>query len=238
MVRWPLPILAATFAVALVGLLTLPGYKPSYDDRAYLPSFIPANEGFAAADRHFSQARMKPEILMIESDHDMRNPADFLVLDKLAKGIFRVPGISRVQAITRPDGTAMDHTSIPFQISMQNAGQVQTMKYQRDRMNDMLKQADEMAKTIATDAADVRADDPARRPPRTAWSATPRRCSRSPTSCATTSRTSTISGGPIRSYFYWEKHCFDIPICWSLRSIFDALDGLDQINEKLNTLVG
>ena len=93
---------------------------------------------------------MKPEILMIEADHDMRNPADFLVLDKLAKGVFRVPGISRVQAITRPDGTAMDHTSIPFQLSMQNAGQLQNMKYQRDRMNDMLKQADEMTKTIAT----------------------------------------------------------------------------------------
>ena len=149
-VRWPLPILAVSFAVALVGLLTLPGYKPSYDDRAYLPKFIPANQGFAAADRHFSQARMKPEILMIEANHDMRNPTDFLVLDKLAKGIFRVPGISRVQAITRPDGTTMDHTSIPFQMSMQNAGQMLTMKYQRDRMNDMLKQADEMTKTIAT----------------------------------------------------------------------------------------
>ena len=23
---------------------------------------------------------------------------------------------------------------------------------------------------------------------------------------------------PIRNYFYWEPHCFDIPICWSLRS--------------------
>jgi RND superfamily putative drug exporter len=77
-VRWPLPVLAATFAVALVGLLTLPGYRASYNDRAYLPPFIPANEGFAAADRHFSQARMKPEVLMIESNHDMRNPADFL----------------------------------------------------------------------------------------------------------------------------------------------------------------
>ena len=44
----------------------------------------------------------------------------------------------------------MDHTSIPFQMSMQNAGQLQTMKYQRDRMNDMLKQADEMTKTIVT----------------------------------------------------------------------------------------
>ena len=23
---------------------------------------------------------------------------------------------------------------------------------------------------------------------------------------------------PIRNYFYWEPHCFDIPVCWSLRS--------------------
>ena len=37
---------------------------------------------------------------------------------------------------------------------------------------------------------------------------------------------------PIRSYFYWEKHCFDIPICWSLRSVFDSLDGADQVSEK------
>lgn len=86
---------------------------------------------------------------MIESDHDMRNPTDFLVLDKLAKGIFRVPGISRVQAITRPSGTTMDHTTIPFRLSMQNAGQVQSLHYQRARMNDLLTQADEMAKTIA-----------------------------------------------------------------------------------------
>ena len=68
----------------LIGLLALPGYTPNYNDRAYLPDFIPSNQGFAAADRHFSQARMKPEILMIESDHDMRNPTDFLVLDMFA----------------------------------------------------------------------------------------------------------------------------------------------------------
>ena len=33
---------------------------------------------------------MMPEIMMIEADHDMRDPADFLILDKLAKAIFRV----------------------------------------------------------------------------------------------------------------------------------------------------
>src|SRR6478752_78066 len=82
-VRWPAPILAATCAIALVGLLTLPGYETSYNDRLYIPKDIPANLGYAAAERHFSQARMMPDILMIETDHDMRNPANFLVLNKL-----------------------------------------------------------------------------------------------------------------------------------------------------------
>jgi putative drug exporter of the RND superfamily len=235
-VRWPLPILAVTCAVALVGLLTLPGYKANYNDREYLPTFIPANEGLAAADRHFSQARMKPEILMIESNHDMRNPTDFLVLDRLAKGIFRVPGISRVQAITRPDGTTMDHTSIPFQLSMQNAGQLQTMKYQRDQMNNMLKQADEMTKTIATMQ---RMYDLMKQ-----LVATTHRM------VGDTEEMQQITNElrdhiadfedfwrPIRSYFYWERHCFDIPICWSIRSIFDTIDGVDQITERLKTLV-
>ena len=52
-VRWPVPILAATLAVALIGLLALPGYKPSYNDQKYIPKNITANLGYAAADRHF-----------------------------------------------------------------------------------------------------------------------------------------------------------------------------------------
>ena len=48
-VRWPGPILAATVAVALVGLLALPGYKTSYDARHYIPAWAPANMGYAAA---------------------------------------------------------------------------------------------------------------------------------------------------------------------------------------------
>ena len=155
-VRWPGPILVGTIAISLIGLLTLPGYRTNYNDRNYLPADLPANEGYAAADRHFSAARMNPELLMIESDHDLRNSADFLVIDKIAKAVFRVPGISRVQAITRPDGKPIEHTSIPFQISMQGTTQQMNQKYLQDRMADMLVQADEMNKTIATMDEDVR----------------------------------------------------------------------------------
>src|ERR1700744_507698 len=148
-VRWPAPILVATISVALIGLATLPGYQTSYNDRLYIPKDIPANLGYAAADRHFSQSRMMPEILLIESDHDMRNPADFLVLHKLAKRVFRVRGVSRVQAVTRPEGTPIEHTSIPFMISIQNAAQLQTMEYMRPRVDEMLKQAELIDKQIA-----------------------------------------------------------------------------------------
>ena len=36
-VRWPAPILVVSIAVALIGLLALPGYKTSYDTRPYIP---------------------------------------------------------------------------------------------------------------------------------------------------------------------------------------------------------
>ena len=93
---------------------------------------------------------MNPELLLIESDHDLRNSADFLVIDKIAKAIFRVPGIGRVQAITRPSGKPVEFSTIPAQMSLGGVGQDLNRKYLQDRMDDMLKQADEMQVTIDT----------------------------------------------------------------------------------------
>ncbi|MBV8862002.1 MAG: RND family transporter [Mycobacterium sp.] len=234
-VRWPLPILAAACGIALVGLLTLPGYKTSYDDREYIPHNIQANKGYDAAERHFSHARLMPEVMMVEADHDMRNPTDFLVLDKLAKGIFRVPGVSRVQAITRPEGTAMEHTSIPFQLSMQSAGQVQTMKFQKARMEDMLKQADDLQETILrmTRMYNLMQE---------LTTTTHKMVGETKEMQAVTEELRDDIANfedtwrPIRSYFYWEKHCYDIPVCYSLRSVFDAVDGVDEIDDKFQVL--
>jgi RND superfamily putative drug exporter len=235
-VRWPGPVLIMTIAVALVGLLALPGYQTNYNDRKYLPADLPANAGYAAADRHFSQARMNPELLMIESDHDLRNSADFLVIDKIAKAIFRVPGIGRVQAITRPQGTPIEHTSIPFQISMQGVTQQMNQKYQQDQMTDMLKQADEMQTTIDSMVK---------------MQSLTQQMSDDMHAMVKKMHDMTIDVAelrdhmadfedffrPIRSYFYWEKHCFDIPVCWSLRSVFDGLDGIDTMTDDIESLL-
>jgi RND superfamily putative drug exporter len=113
-VRWPGPVFAASLVLAIVGILIMPSMKVSYNDRFYIPDNLPSNVGYAAAERHFSAATMNPDILMIESDHDMRNPGDMIILDRLAKDVFRSPGIAMVQSITRPLGGPIEHTSIPF----------------------------------------------------------------------------------------------------------------------------
>jgi RND superfamily putative drug exporter len=42
---------------------------------------------------------------------------------------------------------------------------------------------------------------------------------------------------PIRNYFYWEPHCYDIPVCVSIRSIFDTLDGVDTMTDDIQALM-
>ena len=235
-VRWPGPILVATIALALVGLLALPGYQTNYNDRNYLPADLPANEGYAAADRHFSPSRMNPELLLVESDHDLRNSADFLVIDKIAKAIFRVEGIARVQSITRPEGKPIEHTSIPFLISMQGTTQTMNQKYMQDRMADMLVQADDMQNTIDT---------------MTKMSNLTAQMAATTHEMVTKMKDMTVDIAelrdnisnfddffrPLRNYFYWEPKCFNIPVCWALRSIFDTLDGINTMTDDIQELL-
>jgi RND superfamily putative drug exporter len=230
-VRWPGPILAASVALALVGLLAVPSYKPAYNDRNYLPPDIPANVGYAAADRHFPQARMNPE-----TDHDVRNPADMLVIERIARAIAHTQGVGRVQAITRPRGVPIEHTSIPFLISAQGTPQQMNQDYMDKVMANTLKQASDMQTSIDTlqkmqnitmQVAET-----------------------------THSMVANLKGTvvdlnklrdniadfddflrPLRNYLYWEPHCFDIPVCWSIRSIFDTLDGVDTLSDDIQSLM-
>jgi RND superfamily putative drug exporter len=236
-VRWPVPIIFATSLIAIIGFVSLLTYVPQYNDQKYTPADMPANVAMTAAERHFSQARMNPELLMLEADHDLRNPADMLVIDRVAKNVFHLKGIERVQTITRPLGSPIEHSSIPFQIAMQNSATLQTAKLQNDNTAQMLEQADELSKTIAnmehmydvlkqvvatTHTLDQQTHD-------------------------IVDTTNQLRGSladfddffrPLRAYFYWEPHCFDIPSCWAIRSVFDSLDGIDALADKFQTLTG
>jgi RND superfamily putative drug exporter len=227
-VRWPVPILAASTAAVMFGAVFVPTYRQNYDDRAYQPAAAPARQGFAAADRHFPQSKLFSEMLMIETDHDMRNSADFISLDRVAKSLIRLTGVAMVQSITRPLGRPLEHATLPYLFTTQGSGNGQQLPFNKQQNANTDQQAqitqhsvevlrkeivyfqnmsDELHKTVVTveDLQEI-----------------------------TDEMNQEISNvddffRPIKSYFYWEKHCFDIPICWAFRSLFDGLDNIDHL---------
>ncbi|MGL5443641.1 MAG: MMPL family transporter, partial [[Mycobacterium] stephanolepidis] len=148
-VRWPKPILVASSAAVLVGAVFVPTYQVSYDDRAYQPSDAPTKEGFAAADRHFPPSKLFTEMLMVESDHDMRNSADFISLDRVSKSLVRLPGVAMVQSITRPMGRALEHASLPYLFTTQGSGNGQQLPFTKAQNANTDKQAQIMAHSVA-----------------------------------------------------------------------------------------
>ena len=232
-VRWPVPILAASSAVVMLGAVFVPTYKQNYDDRQYQPTSASAKKGFAAADRHFPPSKLFSEMLMVETDHDMRNSADFISLDRVARALIRLPGVAMVQNITRPLGRPLEHATIPYLFTTQGSGNGQQLPFNREQNMNTDQQADiqkhsvevlhkeigffqkvsdEIHNTVLTveDLEHV-ADD-------------------------INEEVSNLDDffRPIKSYFYWDKHCFDIPICWAFRSVWDTIDQIDHLAEDIN----
>ncbi|MGH3556840.1 MAG: RND family transporter, partial [Mycobacterium sp.] len=232
-VRWPVPILAASAAAVVLGAIFVPTYRQNYDDRQYQPHTGAANQGFAAADRHFPKSKLFSEMLMVETDHDMRNSADFISLDRVAKALIRLPGVAMVQSITRPLGRPLEHATLPYLFTTQGSGSGQQLPFNKQQNANTDQQAqitthtvavlrkeivffqnmsDELHKTVVTIEDLQRVTD---------------------------EMNEEISNfddfwRPIKAYFYWEKHCFDIPICWAFRSLFDTLDHIDHLAADIN----
>ncbi|MGY4710019.1 MMPL/RND family transporter [Mycolicibacterium sp. CBM1] len=248
-VRWPKPILAAATSVVLLGLIAMIGYKTSYDDRRYIPADVPANIGYTAAEKHFSTARLNPDIMTVESDHDMRNPTDMIVLDRIAKALFRIKGIAMVQSITRPLGSPIAHSSIPYQVSMSSVPITQNLQFLKERVGDISTMSDDMGTMIASmtqmQALMVKFSA-AMHTTVGAGTGMVDSAHRSVADMNTMKATldqmrDNIANfddevRPLRNYFYWEPNCFNIPACWAVRSAFDAMDGVNTFSDNMAAL--
>ena len=236
-VRWPVPILAASCAVVMVGAVFVPTYRVSYDDRTYQPTDAPANQGFAASDRHFPPSKLFSEMLMVESDHDMRNSADFISLDRVAGALIRVPGVAMVQSITRPLGRPLDRATIPYLFTTQGGGSGQQLPFNQSQNSDTDKQAQIQAETVETLGKTIELTQ------KLADILHNTVLTFENLQAVTDEVNDNISNlddfmRPLKAYFYWEPHCYDIPVCYAFKSLFDGLDGLDALDEQIHNAVG
>jgi putative drug exporter of the RND superfamily len=235
-VRWPKPIFVASCAVVMAGAIFVPTYRVSYDDRAYQPADASANLGFEAADRHFAQSKLFSEMLMVETDHDMRNSSDFISLDRVAKSLIRLPGVAMVQGITRPLGRPLEHATIPYLFTTQGSGSGQQLPFNEQQNENTDRQAEIQTRSIEVlgQVLDL----------------TQKMSDELHSTVLTLENVEQVTADmnqgisnlddflrPLRNYFYWEPHCFDIPACWAMRSLFDALDGIDSLDMEISNAV-
>src|SRR5271165_3171023 len=162
----------------------------------------------------------------------MRNTTDMITLDRLAKNVLRVPGISMVQDITRPNGRPLEHASLPFSMGSMGTKIGENLNFLRDRAADLDKLAAHMGNLI---------NETTRLEDLTNQLAVGAHISREATEqirAITDEARDNLANfddfsRPLRSYLYWEKHCYDIPICWALRSLDETIDNVDQVSEQL-----
>src|SRR3984885_3900820 len=236
MARWPAPMIAVAALIIPLCISGLVAYKVSYNDRDFAPASIESSSGYAAADKHFPRSWLSNDIVYVQSDHDLRNTTDMISMDRIAKSIIRVPGIALVQSVTRPSGRPIEHASLPYAMGAMGTKIGENIGFLRDRVADIDTLADHV-KTVIESTERLEG-------------ITRQLSVGTHISRESAERLKAISENardkladyddvfrPIRSYFYWERHCFDIPICWALRSLMESVDSVDELTDELRNEV-
>jgi len=234
--RWPAPIIAVAALVIPLAIMNLASYKVSYNDRDFAPASVESSKGYAASDRHFPKSELSTDVLYVQSDHDMRNTTDMISLDRIAKSVYHTPGIAMVQGITRPNGRPLEHASIPYASSSVGTKIGENIDFIRDRVADIDKLA---ATTGDVIESTERVEDITRQ---LAVGTHISRESAERLQAITQEARDHLADyddffRPMRSYFYWEKHCFDIPICFAFRSLLDTVDNVDELTDEFQNEV-
>ncbi|SLF47830.1 Putative membrane protein, MmpL family [Mycobacteroides abscessus subsp. abscessus] len=236
-VRWPARVLVASSVMVMVGSLTLPSYRPNYDDRIYVPTDTPANQGYVAADKHFPVSKLNSDMLMVEADHDIRNSTDMIALDRVARDVFHTPGVEMIQSVTRPLGGPLDHSSFTYTMGAMGTKINELIPFLTDltdRFTEMSEVTEHMANLLRRQQQLVGQQSVA--------AAVSVEVAESFKNVTNTMRDTLANFDdqfrPLRNYFYWEPHCFDIPLCWAGRSLFDMTDQIDAMTDAVDKNLG
>ncbi|MEZ0053460.1 RND superfamily putative drug exporter [Mycobacterium sp. MAA66] len=236
--RWPVPMIAVAAVIIPLCMLGWTSYHVSYNDRDFAPASVEASAGYAAADKHFPKSWLNNDIVYVKADHDMRNTTDMISLDRITKAIIRAPGVALVQSVTRPNGRPLEHASLPYAFGSLGTKLGENLGFLRDRIRDIGTLSDKTGNIL--------------RSTKQLEDITKQLVVGTHLSRQSAERLQALSEEtrdhladfddffrPMRNYFYWEPHCYDIPVCAALRALYDSIDTVDGITDELgNTVKG
>jgi putative drug exporter of the RND superfamily len=88
------------------------------------PQAAPVNSeaalGYAAADEHFADDRLRPLSVVVRADHDLRNPVGLLAIDRVTRRLMELPAATRVQSAAWPAGIPLPQFTVDYQLGELN----------------------------------------------------------------------------------------------------------------------
>lgn len=97
--RWPGPVLAASAAALLLCMLPVFGLRLGFSEIHAQPTDTESNRGYTAMDRHFPADTLLPEVVVVNADHDLRNPAGLIAIERVSRQIMTVRGCAQCSPV-------------------------------------------------------------------------------------------------------------------------------------------
>jgi RND superfamily putative drug exporter len=113
--RWPGPILVTAGGLTLLAALPLASMRVGWNEPAATPSAAESSRGYETSGRHFAANSLLPDVVTIQADHDLRNPAGLIAVERITRQLMAIPGVRTVQSASRPDGSVPDEATLSYQ---------------------------------------------------------------------------------------------------------------------------
>lgn len=113
--RWPGPIAVVSGGLILVLALPVAGLRTGWNEVSATPSGVESSRGYAAMDRHFPANQLFPDVVTVHADHDLRNPAGLIAIERITRQLMAIPGVRLVQSASRPTGKVPDEATLGYQ---------------------------------------------------------------------------------------------------------------------------
>ncbi len=91
-------------------------------------------------NRHFPANRLLPDVVTVQADHDLRNPAGLIAVERIARQLMAIPGVRMVQSASRPAGTVPEQATLTYQagvLGAQFGGDVETLVQRLRRVGEL-----------------------------------------------------------------------------------------------------
>jgi RND superfamily putative drug exporter len=149
--RWPGPILATSAGLIIILTLPLASMRTGWNEPSDTPADAESSRGYAATDRHFPANQLMPDVVTVEADHDLRNPAGLIAVERITRQLIEIPGVRTVQSASRPAGTVPDEATLAYQsgvVGKQFGDGIESLTDRLNRIGDLDAVLNQLSATV------------------------------------------------------------------------------------------